>query len=68
MCVRWTWCRMQINAGPGRVVDRQLFLGEVWKRPWSVGFSERRQEGLFMRDQATEGPGFRKGVQVLKSH
>ena len=47
MCVWWTWCRMQVNAGPGRVVDRRFFLGEVWKRLWSVGLSERRQEGPF---------------------
>ena len=41
MGVWWTWCRMQVNAGPGRVVDRRLVLGEMCKRLWSVGFLER---------------------------
>ena len=52
MDVWWTWCRMQVNAGPGRVVDRRLVLGEMCSRLWSV---ERRREDLFMRDQTTEG-------------
>ena len=59
---------MQLNAGTGRAVDRRLFLGEAWKRPWSVGFSQKRQEGLFMRDQAPEESSFRKGVQALRCH
>ena len=66
MDVWWTWCRMQVNAGPGRVVDRRLVLGKMWKRLRGVVFSGRRQEGLFMRDRTTEGCVFGKGVQVLR--